>query len=154
PQGNSTLVLHHGHPERRLVLRPQHDVRHCAVSPDGRLVVTCSWWWDGSSKTAFVWDAETGKQVRALLRYDSTVAKFSRDGRRLMTSDSSNSRLWEVGTWQEVRHFDPGNFCFSPAMDLLALNDRRGVIRLLEANTGREIACLTSPDSMGSAPIC
>jgi tetratricopeptide (TPR) repeat protein len=70
-----------------------------------------------------------------------------------MTRDSSNNRLWEVDTWREVRHFHPANFCFSPDSRLLAINDRLSVIHLVEINTGREIASLTSPDSIGSSPL-
>jgi WD40 repeat protein len=154
PQGQSTLVLHRGPPDRRLVLGPQYDVRKCAVSPDGRWVVTCSHWWDGRSKTALVWDAQTGKQVRELLQVEQTSAKFSPDGRRLMTSDASHNRLWDVGTWQEVRRFRPASFTFSPDGRLLAINDQLGVIYLVETNTGREVARLTAPDTVANQPAC
>jgi serine/threonine protein kinase/WD40 repeat protein len=152
PQSNQTLVLHRGQPERRLALKPQHDVRSCAVSPDGRWVVTCSWWWDGRSKTALIWDAKTGKQVRELLQAEHTSAKFSPDGQWLMTSDASNNRLWEVGTWRELRSFPPAGFCFSRDSLLLAMNDKFGSIGLVEITTGREVARLTGPDSMQYRP--
>jgi WD40 repeat protein len=51
-------------------------------SPDGRLVVTAS-----SDKTARLWEAETGKEVRVLKGHTSGVfsAVFSPDGKRLAT---------------------------------------------------------------------
>jgi WD40 repeat protein len=153
PQGKSTLVLHRGQLDRRLVLGPQHDVRSCAVSPDGRWVVTCSHWWDGRTKTALLWDARTGEQVRELLRAEHTNANFSPDGRWLMTSDSGTNRLWEVGTWREVRRIPPAYFQFSPDSRFLAINDKLGVIHLVETITGREVACLTGPETVANQAI-
>jgi serine/threonine protein kinase/WD40 repeat protein len=154
PQGNSTLVVHRDQPERRLSLGPQHDVRFAAVSPDGRWIVTCSWWWDGRSKTGFIWDAKTGERVHDLLQDGEAIAKFSPDGKWLMTSEFRHSRLWEVGTWREVRRYQPARFTFSPDSRLLAINDELGVIRLIEITTGREVACLTGPDSVSYQPYC
>ena len=106
PQADSTVVLHRDRPGQRMVLGPQFDVRFSAVSPDGRWVVTSSHWWDGRSKSARIWDAETGRQVRELRLEGSTRARFSPDGQWLLTStgiDNGDTRLWEVGTWREVR---------------------------------------------------
>jgi hypothetical protein len=154
PQGNSTLILHRGRPERRLTLGPQHDVRFAAVSPDGRWVVTCSWWWDGRSKTGLIWDANTGELVHDLLQDAEATAKFSPDGKWLMTSEFGNSQLWEVGTWRRVRRYPSAHFTFSPDSRLLAINDELGVIRLIEITTGREVARLTGPDSVSYQPYC
>jgi WD40 repeat protein len=155
PQGHSTLVLYRDRPDRRVVLGPQYDVRHSAVSPDGRWVVTCSWGWDGRSKTIRIWDADTGLPVHDLAQEGGTSAKFSLDGRWLMTTaGSSGPRQWEVGAWREVRRFDRGKFVFSPNSELLAINDVFGVIRLLETTTGREVARLTGPDPTWYAPAC
>jgi serine/threonine protein kinase/WD40 repeat protein len=154
PQGNSTLVVHRDQPERRLSLGPQHDVRFAAVSPDGHWVVTCSWWWDGRSQTGVIWEAKTGKRVHDLLQNDTAGAKFSPDGQWLATSDSGSSRLWEVGTWREVWRFQTASMAFSPDSRLLAINDELAVIRLIETNTGREVARLTGPDSVWYQPLC
>jgi tetratricopeptide (TPR) repeat protein len=154
PQGSSTLVLHRDHPERRLVLGPQSDVRFAAVSPKGRWVVTCSHWWDGRSKSTRIWDAKTGKPVRELPLEGSTLARFSPDGRWLMTLAEGSCRLWEVGTWNQARRFDGGAFAFSPDSRLLAISDDFGVIRLVETATGREVARLTGPEPMWYPPAC
>jgi WD40 repeat protein len=154
PQGNSTLVLYRDRPDKRLLLGPLYDVRNSAVSPDGLLVVTCSWGADGSSKTVRIWDADTGLPVQDLTHEPYTSAKFSPDGRWLMTTDSSGTRQWEVGTWRAVRRFDRSGFAFSPDKRLLAINDVFGVIRLLEISTGREVARLTGPEPTSYAPAC
>jgi WD40 repeat protein len=146
PQGHFTLLIHRDREDRR-ELGPQHDVRFSAVSPDGHWVVTCSWGADGSSKTIRIWDADTGLPVHDLSSEGFAKARFSPDGRWLMTSTSSGARQWEVGAWSEVRHFDRGNSVFGPDSKLLAINDVFSVIRLLETTTGREVARLTGPDS-------
>jgi WD40 repeat protein len=156
PQGGSTLLVHRDHPERRLVLGPQDDVRFSAVSPDGRWVVTCSHWWDGRSSSAQIWNADTGEKVRELPLERSTFARFSSDGHWLLTTiwlDKGDSRLWEVGTWREVRRFEGGG-CFSPDGRLLALDGALGVIPLVETGTGREVARLTGPEPMSYLPAC
>jgi eukaryotic-like serine/threonine-protein kinase len=155
PQGSSTLVLHRDRPDRRLVLGPQYDVRFSAVSPDGGWVVTGSHWWDGRSRSARIWDAGTGQQVHELPLEGSTQARFSPDGRWLMTAtDGGGSRLWEAGTWREMRRFDGGSIAFSPDSRLLAISDVFGVIRLVETATGQEVARLTGPEPMWYPPVC
>src|SRR5262249_10869892 len=103
PQGDSTHVLYRDRPGQRVVLGPQYDVRFSAVSPDGAWVATCSHWSDGRSTTVRIWKADKGQQVGELPLLGSTSARFSPDGRWLMTWGSSGCRLWEAGTWQEVR---------------------------------------------------
>src|SRR5262249_21143077 len=114
PQGDSTVVLHRDRPRRRLGLRPQFDVRFSPVSPAGKWVVTGSHWWDGRSKSAHIWDAQTGQHIRALPLEDSTRARFSPDGQWLMTVTGYDTRLWKVGTWHKVRRLKGIGGTFSP----------------------------------------
>src|SRR5262249_38820301 len=74
--GEGAFVLHLAQPGKPLRLWPQNDVRGVAVSPDGRLVVTCSWWSDPSSKNVRIWDAASGAHVHDL-PLDRTSAAFS-----------------------------------------------------------------------------
>jgi serine/threonine protein kinase/WD40 repeat protein len=162
PTGNSTVVLHRDRSDGRVLRRadlPQYDVRFSAVSPDGRWVVTCSHNGDGRSKTVWIWDADNGRKVHELPLGDSMSAKFSPDGRWLATFGNavtwSGCRLWEVGTWREVRRFDAGGgVAFSPDSRLLAISDVLSVIRLIETATGREVARLTGPEPMWYPPAC
>jgi WD40 repeat protein len=152
PQGRTTLVLHQDRPGWQLVLGPQHDVRNAAVSPDGRWVVTCSWWCDDRSRSIRIWDAKTGRQVHEMLE-GASLAAFSPDSRWLMTTSGSGSHLWEVETWREVRRWDWTYFAFSRG-GLLAISAPADGIRLLETATGREVARLTGPDPGAYQPKC
>ena len=147
PQGSSTLVIHRDQPERRLVLGPQDDVRFSAVSPDGQWVFSGTHWENGKTSTARIWDAQTGKLEKELPLYNSTAARFSPDGKWLLTitPDARLSQLWQADGWREVRRL-PGQSIFSPDSRLLAVADGTGVIRLEETATGREVARLTGPE--------
>jgi WD40 repeat protein len=155
PRGDSTLVLNLDHPDRRVVLGPQFDVRSSAVSPDGRWVATTSHFSDGRSSSAQVWDADSGKRVHQFPMVGSASANFSPDGRLLVTTPWSGSgcQVWEVGTWRELMRLD-GGCSFSPDSRLLAISDVLGVIRLLETATGKELARLTGPEATWYTPNC
>ncbi len=156
PDGTFTTLIDREHPERRVKLGPQHDVRSVAVSPDGRWVATCSFFTDGRSKSTRIWDAATGRLVHELPLEGATIARFSPDGRWLATMHASGTQLWHVGTWEPGRHFGGGSIAFSPDPDgrLVALSGALGVIQLVETNTGREVARLTGPEPMRYAPSC
>ncbi len=55
-------------------------------------------------------------------------------------------RLWAVGTWREARRIGGDGLCFSPDGRLVVVVDATRVIRLVEAETGRTLARLESPD--------
>ena len=56
-------------------------------------------------------------------------------------------KLWSTGTWTLARELGGAGLCFSPDSRLVALLDASRIIRLVEAETGREVARLESPDS-------
>lgn len=154
PDGRFTTVIDRDRPGHRLTLGPQYDLRFTAVSPDGRWVVTGSHWEGPRSPSARIWDARSGKPLGKLPLEGSTPSRFSPDGRWLMTSSRGGCRLWEAGTWREVRRFDTAQFAFGPDSRLLAIGDVFGVIRLVETATGREMARLTGPELIGYQPVC
>jgi len=140
-----------------LPLGPQHDVRYCAVSPDGRWVATGSHGNEGDGARAKVWDARSGQHVADLVLGSGTVG-FSPDGKWLMTT-GSGYRLWEVGNWRKVRTLGEAThslgFAFSGDGKLLALGDAAvGVIRLVVPDTGKELARLTGPEPTRLSPQC
>jgi WD40 repeat protein len=152
PDGGFTALIHRERPAECLKLGPQFDVRRAAVSPNGRWVATCSHFTDGRCRSTRIWDAKSGRQVHELPLEGATWAMFSPDGRWLMTYNWSGTQLWEVGTWKPGRRFE-GHPLFSPESSLVALGGF-GVVRLLEIDTGREVARLTPPEATGYAPLC
>jgi WD40 repeat protein len=146
--GDGALVLNRdAAAPYRFRVGPQHNVRDTAVSPDKRWVVTCSWWADPVSDVR-VWDARTGEPIRELpLRGGTYAAWFSPDNRWLVTTCFGvECRLWEAGTWREVRHYRDAYVAFSPDGRVMALSDAAGQIRLVEPATDREVARLTGPE--------
>jgi len=88
-----------------------------------------------------------------MLEGEST-ARFSLDGRWLMTSSGSGTQMWEVETWREGRRFPYGGFAFGPDKRLLAISCTHDGIQLLELTMGHEVARLTGPDTGLYQPEC
>jgi WD40 repeat protein len=154
-RNKGALVLYLDESGKEVPLGPQYDVRFVAVSPDGRLVVTCSHWSDPRFKSAHIWDATNGQHVHDLPLDDSTVPAFSPNGRWLATSTIGlGCKLWEVGSWREACHLGGEGVAFSPDSRLLAIGDKHGPIRLVEVETGREVARLTAPEPIWYLPVC
>ena len=69
---------------------------------------------------------------------------FSPDGKWLMTGAMS-CRLWEVGTWREVRQIDGAFRCMSADGRMAVIMEASKVLKLVEIETGRTLARLESP---------
>jgi WD40 repeat protein/Flp pilus assembly protein TadD len=142
------LLRHDSRPGRLTVLGPQADVRSVYVSPDGQYVATGSWWGPGSIK---VWDAASGKAVREWTElgkrvegrdFASSVA-FSPDGRFLAGGAYGEQvAVWRVRDLQRLHVTEGGAATFSPDGTILAVGNDKGVIRLLRAESGEELARL------------
>ncbi|MBY0460334.1 MAG: hypothetical protein K2V38_23720, partial [Gemmataceae bacterium] len=125
----------------REALRLEHpDCRHVAVSQDGKLVATGS----GQGRGLIVWDAATGRTVRALVpALPRTVPAFSPDGEWLVC----DTQRWRTADWADgpAVPTDTRFGGFSP--------DRRteawlgtGFVVLAEVGTGRELVRLEDPN--------
>ena len=117
-------------------------VASVCFSPDGRLVLTGSW-----DKTARLWDAATGKELRRFVGHTHPVESvcFSPDGRQVLTgSTDKTARLWDAATGKELRRFEGhtgwvNSVCFSPDGRQVLTGARDGTARLWDAQSGREI---------------
>jgi Tfp pilus assembly protein PilF len=154
PQRQHALLLDEQHPTRRLILKRQTDVRHAAVSPDGRWAATFSWWSDGRSNCAGIWEVATGKHITDLAVESEANGYFSPDSRWLTTCARNRGiQLWKAGDWQPGMQFPMARgSCWNPANGLLAVTDALSVIRLIDPENGRELFQLTGPGATWYCP--
>jgi tetratricopeptide (TPR) repeat protein len=90
-----------------------------------------------------------GARVAELAGEGIAELLISPDGKWLMSSHNIPCRLWEVGTWREARRIDGYGLGFSSDGRLLVVQDPGKALRLVEAETGRTLAGLESPDLCG-----
>ncbi len=132
-----------------LALTPHDDARYIAVSPAGSLVATGS----HSGAGAKIWNTSTGKLIHELPVHPNggTNVLFSPDGRLLATSGG----LWDIATWREVRRFESvWGFAFSPDGTVLAIEDGKGSVMLVDPESGREYARLEDPRQERGGNLC
>jgi WD40 repeat protein len=109
------------------------SVYSCALSPDGKRVVTASY-----DHTARLWDAETGALLTTLEGHTGGIfcGAFSPDGKRLVTaSDDKTARLWDADTGALQKtlegHTDAVSGCaFSPDGERVVTASHDGTARL------------------------
>jgi WD40 repeat protein len=124
-------------PEETIRVGPLDDCRGVAVSPDGEWLATGNHAGGGE-----VWRLRDATKVKDLSIEGNSWVCFSPNGKWLM---AGGRRLWEVGTWREVRTIAGGQ-CFSPDGRLVVTRDANRVLGLVETETGRTLARLESPD--------
>ena len=130
-------------------LGPQHDVRSLAISPDGRWAATGSHLGGEGVK---VWSLPDGRLVHELACPGGIAgAEFSPDGRWLMMnqSRSGSCRLRTVGGWKEGPLTRGTGLGFSPDGRLMVVDRGKGIVALIEAETGRVVADLEDPNQCG-----
>jgi tetratricopeptide (TPR) repeat protein len=162
---DGALVVHRGPPRRPLRVGPQYDVRHVWVSPDGRWVMTRSWFLDNSGVRVKVWDTETGK-LFANLPYPevSEISGFSTDSRGIYVSGKESRRLELESLRHAPLEHAPGIAAspagqerwatspaplggdFHPDQCVRAIGSDQGVIRLMKTDKDEEIAQFPAPE--------
>jgi serine/threonine protein kinase/WD40 repeat protein len=131
--------------DTRVQISPLDDCRYVAVSPDGQWLATGS----HANGSATVWKLPEGSQEIKLPVQGGVGVLFSPDGKWLVTGQTGHYRLWEVGSWREARQFEGGFRCFSTDGRLAIVYDADRVLRLVEIETGRNLARFESPDQHG-----
>jgi eukaryotic-like serine/threonine-protein kinase len=142
-----------------------HRMTSVAVSPDGR------WLAVGGIQEAGVrvWDLRRHRLERILRPADAVGATtysvgFSPDGRRLASSTHTEAKrsyhFWSVDTWEMVLCIDQernGVAFHSPAFTsdrrMMAMGIAPDQVLLADAATGRELARLTTLQSMTPTPL-
>jgi WD40 repeat protein len=112
---------------------PLEDCRGVSVSPDGQWLATNNHLSGGT-----IWKLPDGARVA------ECTGAFSPNGNWLISEEPC--RLYEVGTWHEVRKFDGTFRAFSSDGRTAVILDSSNLLRLIEIETGRILARLESPD--------
>jgi tetratricopeptide (TPR) repeat protein len=150
--GRCGVILDLQNKARKVTTGTHVGTHWCALSPDGRWLVTGGRWREGK-RTAKVWDARTGRWECDLGSVDA-IPLFSPDpeGRWLVTLTSQREfRFWKPGTW-ESRHAvqRQGDFrgrvmAFTPDGKVLAIARTRTLVQLIDPDNGAELASLDLP---------
>jgi WD40 repeat protein/tRNA A-37 threonylcarbamoyl transferase component Bud32 len=113
--------------------------------PDGRRLLTAS-----ANRTARIWDAENGKELRVLRGHTGCVnsAAYSPDGKLVVTvSSDRTARLWDADSGKERfvlrgHQADVSEAAFSADGKLVATTSFDRTARLWDALTGKQVATL------------
>jgi WD40 repeat protein len=138
------------HGTLQAVTGEQTWMKFIGLSPDGERVATGGW----NNPNVKIWSATTGALERELTTGYSPNVAFSPDGRWLVTSTSVDFSFWRTSDWRLDHKIErppwglPGPLCFSADSKVLALAYTRGVVRLIEPDSGQTIAQLEpTPDN-------
>jgi WD40 repeat protein len=139
-------ILHSDRPGKPIRLDAGADIARIAITPDGRSVITAT----HAGKPTKFWNAHDGRLVKNLgvervghltISPDGHWLSTGLDGDRLIAINDANlgPSLGGAGT-------------FAPDGNLFASATTEGLIRLVDAATGRELASLESPTQEASFP--
>lgn len=125
----STLVGHKG------------GVYDVTFSPDGLHILTAS-----SDLTARIWDVRTGAEIHALVghgpRFRVWSARYSPDGRLIVTTSDDSTRVWNAASFTQTLVLDGAVYAeFSPNGNRIA-SGGINTTKLWDLATGGEIATL------------
>ena len=85
-------------------------VNSCAVSPDGKLIVSTSY----RDSTLRIWDAKTGIEIRQIKNDEQAFsADFSPDGKQIVSAYGRTIRIWDTKTGSELKVLTDSNGYYS-----------------------------------------
>ena len=118
------------------------------LSPDGQWVAAAAYYGLGVT----VWNAHDGRLAQHLITNENATVSFNPSDGTLVTATIRECIWWDPKTWTprmrrplDVGGDVPAVVAFSPTGRLLALVSTRERIDLLDAQSGQELAALTSP---------
>jgi eukaryotic-like serine/threonine-protein kinase len=150
-QYDGATVLHLSRADEPIHLGPHEDCRYVAITRDGQWVATASHF--GSEVK--VWNGSSGALSKVLPIDAESWVYFSPDSKWLATTGGIGNRenrstLWQVGSWK-LGHEVDGLICgFSPDGRILVVNSGYGSVRLLDPESGNELAELEHPQGHSS----
>jgi WD40 repeat protein/tRNA A-37 threonylcarbamoyl transferase component Bud32 len=139
----SGWILHPNKSEPRQVCKDL-SLSCGSVSPDGRWVA-----FGEHMNRIVVFEAATGRRVWQSPADQHSLCRFSADGRWLVT-DVAGGRLYATDTWEAGPSCGPGSPLDATA-ELVVLGLPSGIYRLVELETGRELARLEDPEQIAGA---
>lgn len=164
---SEAIVIHLDSPNRDVLRLPHVGVNYVDISPDGRWIVTGTW----QNSGVRVWNAHDGALISELLLSDemspddkleqSTLVKFSPDGRWLITSTAQEVTFWETGTWKRLDSIAtlresnvPPRVAFTTDGTLMAMNPSAYLVRLYSTESRTELATFEPPEHESARAIC
>lgn len=120
---------------------------YASLSPDGRWVAAGDTFYRGIT----LWDGKTGGAIRTLVPWEQGQARFSPDGRSLVTI-GRDAVVWDPATWEIRRRYPlhqpplpERGISFSADGRMVAIVSELQVIKLLSLPSGAELITLTPP---------
>jgi WD40 repeat protein/tRNA A-37 threonylcarbamoyl transferase component Bud32 len=127
-------------------------------SPDGKLLATSSIQSQGAPVR--IWEVPSGRKVRELPGTAYSRVSFTADGKWVVTGTNDAYQFWRVGTWERgLRIPRPGRnntgpMAFSADGRMMACMPEPLTVKLLDPNTGAELATLTPPTPTSVEDLC
>ena len=153
----SAVVLDLHQRAEHVVIEGQPQLETVAISPDAKWVATGTWKGTGVK----IWHADTGRLAQELPSEGDSRVLFSPDGKWLVTSTAEEYQIWRVGTWQSNYRLHSGStartsgpMAFTDDGKILAVALPPRLIRLVEVETGRELATLEPPSLENLVELC
>jgi hypothetical protein len=131
----------------------KRDVHSLAVSADGQRALTVS-----SDSIAKTWDLNTGRELHSVERIslEARGAAFSADGKFGAAVVASRIAIFNAATGEDLsiidtKGFAVGAIAFHPRGNILATLDFKGVLKLWDIASGKEIASQSAHSKKGRA---